>query len=471
MNFQEYILIQKSNSIKACKIVIFNMIKYIIILFCTFSISFSERGDLLSFEYVDYLSVAEIESYLSDEFNDFDLAAEYSAFMYSIEYETIDSFGNSVIASGMLAFPDNINKAYPLVSFQHGTQIRRGSAPSMNGFNALSRAMVTAGYIYMEPDYLGLGVSEMLHPYHLKDVTASTVIDMLRAAKQFCNETELSQYNDQLFLAGYSEGGYATMAAVKEIEENLSDEFDITMSFPMAGAYDLSGVMVDLMLSEEFYEDPFYLPFFVLSYIERYSLGVLDDFFLPEYASILPELFSGEYSGGYINSFLPDIPIHIMKPEVISEFSNNTNYPFRLTLEQNDLYDWAPQNIMYLFHGVIDERVPYQNSVVAYNSFIDNGSTNVYFESLPEFYGGHQEAAPFCLLGAYNIMAPVHMINNIGDINQDMVIDILDIVQLSSSIISDSIIDSYENWASDINIDSAINILDIIEIMNIILEL
>jgi len=243
----------------------------LIILALSFSYLFSYRGELVSFNFVDSLNVIEIEDYLGDEFNDFDLSTEYSAIMYAIQYETVDSFGNSVIASGMLAFPATINKAYPLVSFQHGTQIRRASAPSMNGFNALSRAMVTAGYIYMEPDYLGLGISDMLHPYHLKDVTAFTVIDMLRAVKQFCNETNFSQYNNQLFLAGYSEGGYATMAAVKEIEENLSDEFDITMSFPMAGAYDLSGVMVDLMLSEEFYPDPFYLPFFVLSYIERYS--------------------------------------------------------------------------------------------------------------------------------------------------------------------------------------------------------
>ena len=443
----------------------------LIILVLSFSFLFSYRGELLSFNFVDSLNILEIEDYLGDEFNDFDLSSEYGAIMYSIEYETVDSFGGSVIASGMLAFPATINKAYPLVSFQHGTQIRRASAPSMNGFNALARAMVTAGYIYMEPDYLGLGVSNMLHPYHLKDITASTVIDMLRAAKQFCDETQFSQYNDQLFLAGYSEGGYATMAAVKEMEENLSDEFDITMSFPMAGAYDLSGVMVELMLSEEPYADPFYLPFFVLSYIDRYSLGELDDFFLPEYANILPELFSGEHSGGYINSFLPDVPIHIMKPEVISEFSSNINYPFRLTLGLNDLYDWTPQNIMYLFHGVIDERVPYENSVVAYNKFLDNGATNVYFESLPASYGGHQEAAPFCLLGAYNIMATIHIINNIGDINQDMVIDILDIVQLSSNIINANIISSYENWASDINIDSLINILDIIEIMNIILEI
>ena len=444
--------------------------KKIFLIVTIISCLFSERGDLLSFEIKDSVHVNEIENYLNSQFGDFDLPVQYSATMYSLTYETVDQFGNYALASGMVAFPDVNSQAYPLVSFQHGTQIRRASAPSMNGFNALSQAMVTAGYIYMEPDYLGLGQSEIFHPYHLKDVTASTVIDMLRAVKQFCNQTNFVQYNDQLFLAGYSEGGYATMAAVKEIEDNLSDEFNITISFPMAGAYDLSGVMVELMLSEEYYPDPFYLPFFILAYIEKYSLDTLDVFFLSQYASILPDLFNGEHSGGYINSFLPDIPIHIMKPTVIDEFSTNMNYPFRLALEENDLYDWTPENEMYLFHGVIDERVPYQNSVVAYNQFILNGSENVYFESLPESYGGHQDAAPYCLLGAYNIMSTIHMVNDLGDINQDMVIDVIDVVQLVSVIIDNDDFTSYEYWASDINQNQIINVLDIIEIINYILN-
>ena len=441
----------------------------IIILLSTISFLMSERGDLLSYQLEDSMSVDEIENYLENQFGDFELSTEYSAIMYAVQYETIDQFGEYTIASGMIAFPDNPNQAYPLVSFQHGTQIRRASAPSMNGLNVLSQAMVTAGYIYMEPDYLGLGVSEIFHPYHLKDVTASSVIDMVRATKQFCNQSDFIQYNSQLFLAGYSEGGYATMAVVKEIEENLSSEFDVTMSFPMAGAYDLSGVMVELMLSEEAYADPFYLPFFVLSYIEKYSLGALEDFFLPEYSSILPELFSGEHSGGYINSFLPDIPIHIMKPEVIEEFSSDENYPFRIALEENNLYDWTPQNPMYLFHGIIDERVPHENSIVAYNHFIINGSENIYFELLPESYGGHQEAAPYCLLASYNIMSTVHMINNLGDINQDMNIDIIDIVQLVSIIINSNA-SSYEYWASDLNQDYIINILDVVSAVNNILN-
>ena len=119
----------------------------------------------------------------------------------------------------------------------------------------------------MEPDYLGLGVSQVNHPYQLKDPTASAMIDMVYATKQFCEQINGLQYNDQLYIAGYSEGGYATLAAVKEIEENYPD-INITMSFPMAGAYDMSGTMVDLMLSKERYVNPYYLPYVLLSYIE-----------------------------------------------------------------------------------------------------------------------------------------------------------------------------------------------------------
>jgi len=391
--------------------------------------------------------------------------------MYSITYETIDQFGEVTTASGLISYPDDVTGAFPVISFQHGTQIRRGSAPSMNGFNDLVLWLTTAGYIFIEPDYLGLGVSEILHPYHLKDVTASSVIDMIRATENFCDQLSEIQYNDQLFLAGYSEGGYATMATVKEIEDNLSDEFDITVSFPMAGAYDLSGTMVDLMLSEEPYPDPFYLPFFVLSYIEMYSLGAIEDFFLPEYADIFPALFSGEYSGGYIDGFLPDIPIHMMLPSVVEEFTNDDTYPFKVHLAENDLYDWTPQNTMYIFHGIADESVPHENSIVAYNKFIENGAENIYFELLPESFGGHQEAAVYCLLIAFNLSEELKIINNKGDVNIDNIINVLDLVLMVSAIMENSnLTTSYEFWASDVNSDLVLNVLDLVSTVNIILE-
>ena len=163
------------------------MIKLSIILASIFSLIFSERGDLLSFEYKDSKDIDSIQEQLDSQFGEsLSPDALFDIHMYSITYETIDQFGNVTVASGLISYPEDINLAYPIISFQHGTQIRRESAPSMNGFNELILWLTTSGYIYVEPDYLGLGVSDMLHPYHLKDVTASSVIDMLRATKHFC---------------------------------------------------------------------------------------------------------------------------------------------------------------------------------------------------------------------------------------------------------------------------------------------
>ena len=51
--------------------------------------------------------------------------------------------------------------------------------------------------------------SEGLHPYQIKDPYGTDVVDLLRAANHFSNENNNFQINSQVFLAGYSEGGYA----------------------------------------------------------------------------------------------------------------------------------------------------------------------------------------------------------------------------------------------------------------------
>jgi hypothetical protein len=292
---------------------------------------------------------------------------------------------------------------------------------------------------------------------------------MIYASKSLCNNLNNIQFNNQLFIAGYSEGGYAAMATVKEIEENYSNELNITMSFPMAGAYDLSGTMADLMLSEEEYEDPFYLPFFILSYIEKYDLGPIDSFFKEQYAVNLLEWFSGEHSGGYINDFLPNIPIHMLKDDLVAQFQNNPNFEFRLRLEENNLLNWVPTSTMYLFHGLVDERVPVENTNIAYASFNGAENENIYVEILPENYGGHQEAAPYCLIQAFNISEGVKIIHNKGDLNNDQICNISDIVLLLNKILGANFDGDLDVWISDINNDNLNNIFDIILLVEKIL--
>jgi hypothetical protein len=444
--------------------------RIIIIIISLLSFLLSERGDLISYEFKGSKLASDVQLELeSSDAGQLNPNAIYNIDLYSIIYETINQFGEVAQASGSISIPSVDDSAFPIYLFGHGTEIRRAGAPSMSGFNVLNMWVSTSGYIYIEPDYLGLGISQGLHPYHLKDVTASTMIDMIYASKSLCNNLNNIQFNNQLFIAGYSEGGYAAMATVKEIEENYSNELNITMSFPMAGAYDLSGTMADLMLSEEEYEDPFYLPFFILSYIEKYDLGPIDSFFKEQYAVNLLEWFSGEHSGGYINDFLPNIPIHMLKDDLVAQFQNNPNFEFRLRLEENNLLNWVPISTMYLFHGLVDERVPVENTNIAYASFNGAENENIYVEILPENYGGHQEAAPYCLIQAFNISEGVKIIHNKGDLNNDQICNISDIVLLLNKILGANFDGDLDVWISDINNDNLNNIFDIILLVEKIL--
>ena len=58
---------------------------------------------------------------------------------------------------------------------------------------------------------------------------------------------------------------------------------------------------------------------------------------------------------------------------------------------------------------------------------------------------------------------------NLGDINQDFVVDILDIVILINFVIGNTEPSSYEFYLSDINSDGEIDILDIVTLVNLIL--
>ena len=432
---------------------------------------YSYQGELVSYELLESYDINEVQAILNNDFGPAAPQVLYDVSMYKVTYNTIDPFGNESIASGVIAFPENQEQAFPIVSWQHGTEVKRDNVSSNNGFNSLSFWLASTGYIFLEPDYLGLGVSEILHPYCLKEPSAWTTIDLIRAAKSFFVLEDGIQFNNDVILFGYSEGGYATMAAHMIIENEELNEFNFLASFPMAGPYSLSESMVDVMLSFQPYGEPFYLPYVLVPYINYYEMGTLEEYFLPEYASIFEYLFNGNYSASEINSYLPDIPITIMLPEVIEEFTNDLNHPLRLNLEENDLWDWTPQNDMHMYHGIGDELIPYENSQIAYNTFIDNGSENINLYLVDETLGGHSDVAVYCLLSAYSVCENNYKnIRDLGDLNNDSIINIQDMLIILGFIFNpNDAINDLDLWLSDFDSDQLINIQDIILIIDKIL--
>ena len=452
----------------------------IFILLVGCSICIAARGDIISTQILDTRNVVNNQAYIENELSQivtdqFSIdPVEYGFWLYKVTYETIDIHGNFHLATGSISYPRVdwpviANQAFPIMSYQHGTVVEKSSVTSENGEWILSAIITGSGYVYVEPDYLGLGDSEGMHPYQLAEPYGTAVVDLLRSTRQFAEENDAFQINDQLFLAGYSEGGYATMAVHQIIERDYSDEFSITVSFPMAGAYSMSGIMTDLMLAFTPYGQPFYFPYVLIAYAELYpNIGMIENYLLPEYLFII-DMFNGYHSSAEINDAMPSIPITIMKPDSIVSFEENNDHPLRVSLRENDIWDWLPQAPMYLFHGLGDEVVPPENSQIAYDQFIANGAEDVHLDYIPESWGGHSDVAPFTLLGAFEVAKDYHMITELGDLNQDGTFNILDLVGIANIILHGSD-DSFVLWAGDVNMDDSVNIQDIILVINIILE-
>ena len=318
----------------------------------------------------------------------------YDIEIYRVVYNTSYD-GTAITASGLIAIPKTTEQV-GILSFHHGTITNRDDAPSnfsSNDFNSISyAAMASVGFIGVIPDYLGFGSSSsILHPYYVEEVTASSILDMLKAAGEFAQQKNL-QFNGKVFLAGYSEGGYATMAAHKAIESDGLDGFNLIASFPGAGAYDLSGMQAHIFSLQE-YDDPHYLAYMARAYqIEYDEDNLLTDFFKEPYASRIPGLFDGQKGADQINSQLTSTVTDLIQGDMLANIHTNPEYDYlENAFVENSLTDWSPKVQMFMYHGLSDTTVPYQNSVDTYNKLLANGtSTGVL--TLTPLEGTHSSA-------------------------------------------------------------------------------
>ena len=296
---------------------------------------------------------------------------------------------------------------------------------------------------------------------------------MLRSVKELSIELEgddTFQFNEQLFLIGYSDGGYATLASQKGIQMDYSDEFSVTASFPMAGPYDLTGTMVPYFLSAPEYTQPYYVPYVLTSHLWYYQGLDVDfsNYFEPFWADTLPSLYDGTHSGGEINALLPENPLDILLDDVLEEFENNEDHFFRQTLEENTLLDWVPESPTYFYHGIGDDIVPYENAQMAYDAFIENGASNVTLELFAEELGGHSALALPCLLAGYNVILDYQVISPKGDMNSDGLVSLIDLALLSESLLVEYNMTDFEWWAGDCDYDHHHSVVDILMVADMI---
>lgn len=358
------------------------------------------RGRLLSTTALGPLTPAQIQAIYSQ--NGVPIPAEGGVQLFKLTYETINPFNVRTVASGLMVVPENTGRPLPLVSYQHGTLVARSEVPSaMQGLErVIGIAFGSSGYVAVLPDYLGLGDSPGLHPFIHAKSEATAAVDLLRAARVFCASNSVS-LNGQLFLIGYSQGGHATMALHRELETFHTNEFTVTASAPMAGPYDVSGVMTRYFLSGNPMPNPYYFVYLLAAYQSIYHFAAaLSELFASPYDQTLPPLLDGQHDGADLNRAIgTSVPLQVFRPEFLNAFRNDPNHPLRLALKDNDLYDWTPRAPMRLYHCDGDQDVLFVNSLVAYDSFVERGATQIQLID-PYPTATHGDCAPIALLGA-----------------------------------------------------------------------
>jgi pimeloyl-ACP methyl ester carboxylesterase len=319
--------------------------------------------------------------------------------LYKITYKTTSTSGDPILASGAFIIPIDFKNTMALASIQHGTIFDDNQAPSYFASNSeaqLGMILASQGYFIAMPDYVGYGESKNLpHPYEHRKGLAVPNVDFLFACKEFIRNEKLN-WNQNLLLAGYSEGGYATLATQKLIEENYSSDFKLVASSCGAGAYNKTETVKSFFktkTSGETNHNRSYL-WVLLTYNRIYGFTrPLSNYFSEKYVQSIN-------TQGHLVTI--NVPFdEILNPEFSKGLLEGKETQWLEALKDNDIFDWKVKTPTRLYHGNADTYVPHLNSVTAEAAMKARGSADVKLFTVTN--GTHGSSVTTFLLGTLDM--------------------------------------------------------------------
>jgi pimeloyl-ACP methyl ester carboxylesterase len=302
---------------------------------------------------------------------------KYAVQAYRMTYLTQDVDGREVLASALIALPVKpANSLSPVLSYQHGTITKQAEAPSnLPGLASPEVVLASQGYIVQSADYVGYGASKTsVHPYLLAAPSAAAVIDLMTAAK-YWRLTQRILDNKQLFLAGYSEGAYVSMATQKALQVGTSvHRADVVSVAAGGGPYNVARTL-DEALKQVSAASPLLggllNPGFLKFLSEADRKNVRDQLLV----QLLGGTSEASFSPTFIDYYLAD------NRTALEAFSN--------------VDDWRPTVPVNLFHGVDDRTVSYLVSSGTLQTMQSKGAANlVALTNCVAVPAGHNECVP-----------------------------------------------------------------------------
>ena len=309
----------------------------------------------------------------------------YGEKAYKIVYDSVDINGKPIKASGYMVVPKGMPKiveeqlGFSIVSDDHGTIFKNSSARTVAASSTLLPSQDTAiiytalgGFVTLMPDYVGYGQSRgAIHPF-VMDKLADDTIAFIKAAKKVAEENGI-KLNGQLFISGYSEGGYAAMATLKKIQQQ--GDLQVALATPMAGPYDL-GTTAKGVLSAPKLSVPSFMAYVAYAYASANNIA-LDSIINEPYASKLKDLFDGGKSREEIDAQLTDDTTGLFVFDFITDFFQNDQNWFRKAVAQNSVHAWSPSTAVRLLHCQGDEVIPFGISQITLQTMKQLGAQDV----------------------------------------------------------------------------------------------
>ncbi|MBB3107300.1 pimeloyl-ACP methyl ester carboxylesterase [Psychrobacter luti] len=189
----------------------------------------------------------------------------------------------------------------PVLLYAHGTTTDKGydfaqvgniENPAVGEANLIAANFAAQGYIVVAPNYAGYDTSKLdYHPYLVAQQQSTDMVDALDSArsiiehKKRANDANYSKIDDsgKLFIAGYSQGGYVTMATARLLE---SQKKPVTAIAPSSGPYALAAFGDEIFMGNVNIGASRFAPLLGIGLQEKYGniYNKKSDIFLDKYA-------------------------------------------------------------------------------------------------------------------------------------------------------------------------------------------
>lgn len=293
-----------------------------------------------------------------------DIPVAHAVDLYRMNY-TAQTGKGAMRLSGLLALPRD-GKARRLVSFQHGTATTRSAVPSQPDGTGIAAAIAFAGngYALIAPDYPGMGEAEGRHPYYVAEAIGPSIVAMIEAAQRLDSVPEAP-----VFLAGFSEGAWACLVALRLIESGGGQALG---SAQVAGPYDLRHLSVPSTLRDPGPSGSVYLAYAAWGQAAYFGKP-LDTALSGKYPALVERLFEGAPPDEIMAS-LPKQPREMFVSSFLDAMEGQGSHWLADSFAANSLVDAIPRAPVRLYYGAKDVDVPPQESIAAAARMTERGA-------------------------------------------------------------------------------------------------